>query len=694
MTAVFGRFLFQNFGTTTPWKLSKEEKQEEEKEESEDQEFTYQNPIPKNPEFETPNDQTPRNPNQENPKNNTPNIQNPLNQNNLNSKVINQHLPPVIIIDQPPVEPIGQPIQPQNQQNQQLPPQQQMAYAPITKLNNFNSKEDDAQVWLNDIAKAITANNWDNARAIQVISYFLQDTTDACQRRASATTVVNKSTSEPTAILIAIHNQEINIKIPITTQPQVIYQPQPPAIYQTPTIQTPPANPAQITSENPRLRITQNWRSAIVVHQPIPSSSHQPSDMPLFSEAALEEKPIMAMYTDTKIITADGATKTPIGEIDDFPIEVNNIIVLIKVLMMEATQYQALVDNDWLSKINAVFNWMTQKLDNTPCLACGETLLDEGMWNDILGQGEIMTLAKIQEASPEEIKEVKNNLPELLELNWDKEPVINLLEPEKFYEHYQTLAPTKEEQEQHLYSDNNKSIIPECAHDIDAGFDLRYPKKDAIKLKPHSHTCIDLKVALEIPTTTIVQLASRSRLVKKGINIRGGIIDMGYVENIIAILQNDSEKAYIIEPNEKIAQAIFLPLVKIAQLVSVRNRKELGITAKEIQGFGSMGRIDIPVNMTKEKIIGQGEIISTDQAILIPPYDQYMLAIERKVKDQAQIFEAETSFCKTEEVELINLHIPAKNHNHIKILIYNNTENVVEILKETTLGYLTTEIED
>ncbi|KAG9306650.1 hypothetical protein G9A89_004197 [Geosiphon pyriformis] len=412
-----------------------------------------------------------------------------------------------------------------------------------------------------------------------------------------------------------------------------------------------------------------------------------------------------------------------------------------------------------------------------------------------------MALTKIQGASPEEIKEVKNNPPEPLELDWDEELVINLLKPEEFHEHYQTLAPTREEQEQHLaqintrlcnyclipcdfqycnecdliynlspciiytipkeekpinsctsksesifnpnsnsdneddentgsssvqygnkninnsdsdlnpeiyivlpnlskeqelkwYSDNNEGIMSECTHNTDAGFDLRYPRKDAIKLKPHLRTCIDLKVALKIPATIMVQLASRSSLAKKEINIRGGIIDTRYIRNIITMLQNNSEKAYIIEPNEKIAQAIFLPMVKIAQLVSVENKKKLEITMKEIQKFRSTDRIDISVNMTKEEIIGQGEIISMSQTISIPPYDQYILAIERKVKNQAQIFEAETSLCETGEVELINLHILAKNHNHIKIPIYNNTGNVVKIPKETTLGYLTTEIED
>ncbi|KAG9288884.1 hypothetical protein G9A89_019506 [Geosiphon pyriformis] len=39
---------------------------------------------------------------------------------------------------------------------------------------------------------------------------------------------------------------------------------------------------------------------------------------------------------------ADGAIKTPIGKIDNLPIEINGIIVPIKVLIMEAIQYQAL----------------------------------------------------------------------------------------------------------------------------------------------------------------------------------------------------------------------------------------------------------------------------------------------------------------------------------------------------------------
>ncbi|KAG9306531.1 hypothetical protein G9A89_004728 [Geosiphon pyriformis] len=236
--------------------------------------------------------------------------------------------------------------------------------------------------------------------------------------------------------------------------------------------------------------------------------------------------------------------------------------------------------------------------------------------------------------------------------------------------------------------------MPERIHNTNAGFDLRYPGKDAIKLEPHSHICLDLKIALEIPATTMVQLVSRSSLAKREINIRGEIIDAGYVGNIIIMLQNDSEKAYIIEPNEKIAQAIFLSLVRVVQLVLVEKREKLGITARGIQGFGLIGRVDVPINMTEKKIVDQEKIISTGQTIFILLYGQYMIGIKQKVKEQNQIFETELTLCESGEIRFINLHIPAKDYSHIKIPIYNNTGNVIVIPAKIIIGYLSTKIED
>ncbi|KAG9305752.1 hypothetical protein G9A89_005150 [Geosiphon pyriformis] len=126
----------------------------------------------------------------------------------------------------------------------------------------------------------------------------------------------------------------------------------------------------------------------------------------------------------------------------------------------------------------------------------------------------------------------------------------------------------------------------------------------------------------------------------------------------------------------------------------VGKREKLGITARGIQGFGSTDKIEVPVNMVEEEIVGQGEIISTGQAISIPPYSQYMLAIKRKEKEQEQIFEVEATLCESGEIGLINFHIPAKSYSSIKIPIYNNTGNVINIPEGTTIEYLTTEIKN
>ncbi|KAG9286345.1 hypothetical protein G9A89_014511 [Geosiphon pyriformis] len=98
----------------------------------------------------------------------------------------------------------------------------------------------------------------------------------------------------------------------------------------------------------------------------------------LFSGAAInQDKPITALYTDAKVggidiklildsrLAADRNTKTLIGEIDNFSFEINGIQIPTKVLVMEATQYQALVGNDWLSKANTTFDWNTQELQLT-----------------------------------------------------------------------------------------------------------------------------------------------------------------------------------------------------------------------------------------------------------------------------------------------------------------------------------------
>ncbi|KAG9304601.1 hypothetical protein G9A89_020165 [Geosiphon pyriformis] len=137
------------------------------------------------------------------------------------------------------------------------------------------------------------------------------------------------------------------------------------------------------------------------------------------------------------------------------------------------------------------------------------------------------------------------------------------------------------------YFDNNEQgIKSEKAHKIDAEYDLRYPGKNTLVLQPKSLTKINLRIALKIPPEAMVQIAFRLSLASKGINVRGGIIDARYTRDITIMLQNETDKPFEIEHAEKIAQAIYLPLINILGLQSVKNREQLGKSEKGTQKIG------------------------------------------------------------------------------------------------------------
>ncbi|KAG9302035.1 hypothetical protein G9A89_021079 [Geosiphon pyriformis] len=98
----------------------------------------------------------------------------------------------------------------------------------------------------------------------------------------------------------------------------------------------------------------------------------------LSNAAANKQRAITAMYTkatlmqqlqktvdrpaQTVIVTADDIKKIPVRKIDNFLFTINGITIPVKVLVMNAPQYQALVENDWLLKANANLDWETQEL--------------------------------------------------------------------------------------------------------------------------------------------------------------------------------------------------------------------------------------------------------------------------------------------------------------------------------------------
>ncbi|KAG9293512.1 hypothetical protein G9A89_005515 [Geosiphon pyriformis] len=110
------------------------------------------------------------------------------------------------------------------------------------------------------------------------------------------------------------------------------------------------------------------------------------------------------------------------------------------------------------------------------------------------------------------------------------------------------------------YFDNHgQEIRPEKAHEIDAGYDLKYPGKDTLILQPKFLTKINLKIALKIPPGAMVQIASRSSLASKRINIREEVIDVEYTEDITIMLQNETDKPFKLNMLKKLLKQFTYP---------------------------------------------------------------------------------------------------------------------------------------
>ncbi|KAG9297942.1 hypothetical protein G9A89_018770 [Geosiphon pyriformis] len=126
-------------------------------------------------------------------------------------------------------------------------------------------------------------------------------------------------------------------------------------------------------------------------------------------------------------------------------------------------------------------------------------------------------------------------------------------------------------------------------------------------------TKINLKNTLQIPPGAMIQIASKSLLASKGINVRE-VIDAEYTGDITIML---------IEHAEKIAQAIYLSLINILGLQSIRNREQLGKSEKETQDFGSIERFTMPVNIALNAQNEFYQILQLPQPITISSFGEH-----------------------------------------------------------------------
>lgn len=133
---------------------------------------------------------------------------------------------------------------------------------------------------------------------------------------------------------------------------------------------------------------------------------------------------------------------------------------------------------------------------------------------------------------------------------------------------------------------NEKAIVPNIAHDGDAGMDLF--SIEEVMIKPMERKLIHTGIKIELPKNTEAQVRPRSGLaLKHGITVLNtpGTIDEGYRGEIGVILINLGEKEFKVEEGMKIAQMVIKPVLTI----EVETTESLSETHRGESGFGSTG---------------------------------------------------------------------------------------------------------
>ena len=129
------------------------------------------------------------------------------------------------------------------------------------------------------------------------------------------------------------------------------------------------------------------------------------------------------------------------------------------------------------------------------------------------------------------------------------------------------------------------SYIPQKAHNADAGYDLRTPKR--VVIHRHDSVTIDTGVHIDIPISWYGKLESKSGLnANHNIVCLGGVIDSGYTGSIKVTLYNLGDQDYIFEKGDKIVQLIFMT----RGTFSFKQVDELDETERSNNGFGSTGK--------------------------------------------------------------------------------------------------------
>jgi len=132
-------------------------------------------------------------------------------------------------------------------------------------------------------------------------------------------------------------------------------------------------------------------------------------------------------------------------------------------------------------------------------------------------------------------------------------------------------------------------ILPEYKTDGSSGMDLMANVEQTVKILPAEKKIISTGIMVAIPEQYEIQIRPRSGLAaKNGISVLNtpGTIDSDYRGEIKVILINLGKDIFQINKNDRIAQMIVCPIIK----VELKEVESLPETVRGEGGFGSTNK--------------------------------------------------------------------------------------------------------
>jgi len=149
-----------------------------------------------------------------------------------------------------------------------------------------------------------------------------------------------------------------------------------------------------------------------------------------------------------------------------------------------------------------------------------------------------------------------------------------------------------------VYRIRTDAKLPTRAYQMDAGMDLYYcPNGDkklydekSFHIPPRESRLLPTGIKVEVPYGYMLEIKNKSGVAyKRQLLVGACVVDPGYDGELYINLHNLGQKTQIIKPEEKIAQAVLIPIVHCG-IEEVKTDKFLNSHSERgAGGFGSTG---------------------------------------------------------------------------------------------------------